>query len=126
MGYWELIFKRRDSLIEKGTYLARSCRDQHWTFEKYLEMRGKWLNQRDEWQRIPQWAQRYVRGYLDGYDRMVIDENLEWRVYLDGKHMIGKEVPEGRWMDVVPEMGTNFWKGTDHMYQVPDMMKEVV
>jgi hypothetical protein len=125
MSYYGLIFKRRDALIEKGAYMARSARDQRWTFKKYLEMRGKYLNKRDEWQRIPGWAQNYVRGYLDGYERMVIDANLEWRVYLDGKHIIGKEVPQGRWVDVEGGKGAYFWIGTDDMYDGPSMMKEV-
>lgn len=126
-GYYRRIFKRRAALIEQGTYIIRSTFERKTTFEDYLDRRSKYLLIRPEWKKLPHWATSYVHGYLDGYYREVVDANLEWRVYLDGKHMPGSEVPKGRWPDVVPGMGTSFWKGTNKMFIVPEdmRMKEV-
>lgn len=54
----------------------------------------------------------YYRGVFVGTSRMLLKtiyNYLEWRVFFDGRLIPGKEVPEGRWNEVVSERCAYVW-----------------
>lgn len=111
-GYYGRIRKATDHY--RGVYLrlAQNAKRYGWTHATWLDKRGKYIFD-ERYGKLPRWAQSYIEGYADAVERLLIEPNIEWRVYLDGKHMVGRDVPEGRWMDVEGEMGATFWIGSD-------------
>jgi hypothetical protein len=60
------------------------------------------------WKLVPQWVKFYVEGYRAAMSEQTWQNDLVWRVYLDGEYIDSDAVPDGRWQDV--DGGCHFWK----------------
>jgi hypothetical protein len=80
----------------KDTYSA-CVTYHHTTCDELIKRVGDKLKADEGLKRCPQW----VRTYLSACDRMLLDMvfryHIEWRIWLDDKLVLSKDVPDGRW-----------------------------
>jgi hypothetical protein len=99
-------------------------RTLHWTFEKYLEERGKIFND-PHYKKLPNWARSYISGACDILWNDLYLNHLEWRLYYNGKLWTKEELREQEkiqddlhyqiHLENSPLSG-HYWKNTDKVW----------
>lgn len=85
---------------------ARMCGDSH---AKICHVFQESISESEAYRRCPEWVHRYITGYRDAMFDTIHRDLVTWHVWCDGAHVLGKDVPDGRWCEVVADQGAFLW-----------------
>lgn len=90
------------------------------THGRFLELRQELLFDRNSWQRLAQYNQQYILGYMRHWLDELNLNALEWRVYHPEFGHLGRNDDrsclDGRWHEVDGDKSASFWKGTNKVW----------
>jgi hypothetical protein len=106
----------RDRFVRLSQDIYSRARSYGLTHAQILATFKSELLDNPAWRIVPQWVKAYVEGYRAALFEQTYRRDLVWRVYLDGRYLDSKDVPEGRWPDVDGESSCHFWKENGKPY----------
>ena len=93
---------------------------------KYLDMLREHIYRINSYQRLTGYNKAYVAGYIEHWQSSMEFANHEWRVFHPDTGHVNARTPEGRaalegkWSEVIGDLGANFWIGTDKVWSGDD------
>lgn len=100
---------------EAASFARRVIKDQV-PFSVMLTMWHDGVCGGPRWKRAPRWVHDAMRGWSECFHNEIYTRHTEWRVWLDGKHVSGKDMPKGRWSDVDGDKGATVWTSTGKVW----------
>lgn len=73
--------------------------------EKVMELQST-----NDYKRLKSYYLGMFHGMRDALSKEIYRNYLEWRVFYNGALVLGKDVPDGEWCNVVAEKGAHVWK----------------
>lgn len=106
--------RRLLSLLQDIMMCARISKPSH--SELCRQIRTQILES-DAMQRCPSWVFEYITAYRDALFAEIRRNDIVWKVWFRGAHVIGAEsVPDGCWHEVSGEKGAFFWKDSPRVW----------
>lgn len=109
-------WRYRNYLAEKINHLFDRAIESQMDFDTMINIRSKYILGHKYWDKLTRYNRSHLEGVWATRMRDLHRNHLEWRVLLDGKHMVGSKVPKGAWDRVTPHGGRHFWKDTDVIF----------
>lgn len=112
-------YNRSQRLLSRLRYIYSGARIFHLSHAEILRDLGEKIYSTRDYAKLT----AYYVGVFHGWRSALADglyDHLEWRVYLDGRLVQSKDVPEGQWFRV--KGGEHVWKDApDRIFSTPDL-----